>query len=95
MWASRPTFVEIYVGLSVYEKSTLGVLFFFESLKRKDCYVREIHSTAHRRVILSEGRSPKSKFCVSKIAVGGISGGVPLRMTARKYSKLVVAREVY
>ncbi len=35
-------------------------------------YVREIHSTAHRPVILSEGRSPKSKFCASKIAVGGI-----------------------
>ena len=41
-------------------------------LKRARRIVREIHSTAHRRVILSAGRSPKSKFCASKIAVGGI-----------------------
>ena len=29
---------------------------------------REIHSTVRCRVILSEGQSPKSKFCVRKIA---------------------------
>ncbi len=56
--------------------------------------VREIHSTTHRRVILSEGRSPKSKFCESKIAAGGISGGVPLRMTTRRYLKAEVIKQV-
>ena len=33
------------------------------------------------RVILSGGHSPQSKFCVSKIAEGGISGRTSLRMT--------------